>query len=128
MVVGGRKWAQNSKCSYTGWAWCRIHLRDERIRARDVIFPTAYNLHLQPSRKTSSPPSPDRRLHLKLRRSSGCIDKECCILVRDSQGKKSPRWETICYPRRSVNFRLHGVTCKKTVLCDVLHYDVKSSV
>ena len=49
---GGRKRASNSKCGYTGWAWCRLHLRDGWICARDVIYPVAYNLHLEPTRQT----------------------------------------------------------------------------
>lgn len=83
---GGRKWARNSKCGYTGWAWCRLHLRDEGICARDVIYPIAYNLHLEPTRQTCLQRD---GCSFKLRLSSGGIDEECCILARDSQGKQA---------------------------------------
>lgn len=41
--------------------------------------------------------------YIKLRRSSGGIDNECCNLVHDS-GHIRSRWETTSYPRESSNF------------------------
>jgi hypothetical protein len=103
---------EQTKCSYTRWAWFSLHLRDECICARDVTSPTVnyqQDNFILVSFKTIAVNG------ISSQPLSGGIHNGFCIPVRDSGHNPEDGWRHVTQESREISIRLRGVTGKKTL-------------